>query len=61
MINTKTESTIIRDRIEGGKIILFDPHRSGTQILKKVEIITADGEKRAYEIRRTAKGNYLFN
>jgi hypothetical protein len=49
------------DRIEGDKIILFDPHQSGAQVLKKVEIITADGEKRTYEIKRTANGKYLFN
>ena len=61
MANTKAESTIIIDRIEGDKIILFDPYQSGTKILKKVEIITSDGNKRTYEIRRTSKGKYLFN
>ena len=37
MANTKKKSTINEDRIEGDKIILFDRHQSGPQILKKVE------------------------
>ena len=61
MINEKVRSTDIQDRIEGDKIILNDPHQSGAQVLKKVVIRTAHGDKRTYEIRRTAKGNYLFN
>lgn len=49
------------DRIEGDKIVLFDDLYYGSKTLKRVEIHTVDGKKRTYEIKRTIKGNYLFN
>ena len=55
----ETEPTI--DRIEEDTIILFDRNRVDSKTLKRVEIITQDGSKKSYEIRRTDKGGYLFN
>lgn len=50
-----------QDRIEGDTVILFDSNRLGSRTLKKVEIITSEGKKRTYEIKRTMAGKYLFN
>jgi hypothetical protein len=61
MVRNKAESNNFQDRIEGDKIILIDPHQSGGQVLKKIEIITADGRKRKYKLKRTARGKYLLN
>jgi hypothetical protein len=44
------------DRIEDGKIILYDNSGPGHKILKKVEIITSSGKKRDYKIVKTVKG-----
>ena len=49
------------ERIENDTVILYDESRYGSKTLKKVEIHTIDGKKHTYEIRRTAKGKYLFN
>jgi len=48
------------DRIEGDKIVIFDKDAKGPYTLKKVEIITPTGKK-AYVIKKTRKGGYLFN
>ena len=61
MIKCSSETNPTNDRIEGDTIILFDRNRAGSKTLKKVEIITQDGSKKSYKIRRTVKGNYLFN
>jgi len=55
----KTEST--EDRIEGDTIILYDRNRLDSKTIKKVKIITPEGSYRFYKIKRTVKGNYLFN
>lgn len=50
------------DRIQGDTIFLHDygdTPRSKT--IKKVEILTPNGDLRLYQIKRTAKGRYLFN
>jgi len=49
------------DRIEGDKIILHDNCDFGPKVIKKCEIITKSGSKHRYVIRKTKKGNYLFN
>lgn len=49
------------DRIDGNTITLYDECRPEKKILKRVVIIKSSGEERHYEIRRTAKGGYLFN
>jgi len=49
------------DRIEGDKIVLYDKDLPGPRVLKKVEIISTNGEKRFYKIKKTIKGGYLFN
>jgi hypothetical protein len=49
------------DRIEGDTIILHDDYSKRAALLKKVLIITPSGIKKAYEIKRTKKGGYLFN
>ena len=56
---SETEKT--KDRIEKDTIILHDRNRVGPKTLKRVEIITEDGSKKSYKIRRTIKGGYLFN
>ena len=48
------------DRIEGDEIILFDNSEPAPRVLKKVRIITQNGEKR-YKIRKTRNEGYLFN
>lgn len=50
-----------KDRIEDGRIILFDAGNPNNKTLKKVIIITPEGTKKEYEIKRTNKGGYLFN
>lgn len=47
------------DRIEGKVIILHDTLPEGWQDLKSVVIIKGR-QTRKYTIRRSAKGNYLF-
>ena len=47
------------DRIEGNEIILHDTLPEGWQDLKSV-IIIKGRKTRKYTIRRSAKGNYLF-
>jgi hypothetical protein len=49
------------DRIEGDKIVLYDNYPPGPKVLKKVEIVTPQGNKRFYKIKKTSKGGYLFN
>ena len=49
------------ERIEKDTVILYDKSRFGSKTLKNVEIHTIDGKKHTYEIKRTAKGKYLFN
>ena len=49
------------ERIEDDTVILYDESRFGSKTLKKVEIHTVDGKMLTYEIKRTAKGKYLFN
>lgn len=56
---SETEQT--KDRIEKDTNILFDRNQAGSKTLKKVEIITEDGSKKSYKIKRTIKGGYLFN
>ena len=60
-MSQKKEREDQKDRIVGKRIILYDDDRPGPKILKMVEIITPYGKKRTYAIRRTSKGNYLFN
>ena len=48
-------------KVKDDTIILYDKNDSSSGVLKKVEIVTPDGNIRNYEIRRTSKGNYLFN
>ena len=48
------------DRIEGGKIILYDSATPGPRVLKEVEIITP-WSTRIYRIKKTKKCGYLFN
>jgi hypothetical protein len=50
-----------KDRIEGDRIIIFDPGQPDKKTLKQVEIVTPQGIVKIYEIKRTAKGGYLFN
>lgn len=50
-----------KDRIEGDKIIIHDKCDPKQKVLKKVEIIKANGEKRIFELKRTSRGGYLFN
>ena len=57
--SSKTEHNT--DRIEGDTIILYDRNRVNSKTIKKVKIITPEGFYRSYKIRRTLKGNYLFN
>jgi hypothetical protein len=61
MKNLKREKDFVPDRIQGDTIILYDPCEPGEKVLKKVRIIARSGEIKRYEIRRTAKGGYLFN
>lgn len=49
------------DRIEGDRVILYDRELPGSRVLKRVEIITSNGKRRFYKIKKTAKGGYLFN
>jgi len=49
------------ERGDGDKIIIIDRGDPDNKTVKKVLIITPDGKQRKYEIKRTAKGGYLFN
>ena len=51
----------LTERIEKNKIILYDNCDPKKAVLKEIEIVKPNGEKRKYVLRRTAKGGYLFN
>jgi hypothetical protein len=60
-MNNPAKTQELPERIEKDTVILYDESRYGSKTLKKVEIHTIDGKKHTYEIKRTAKGKYLFN
>ena len=60
-MNNPVKTQEFRKLNEKDTVILYDESRFGSKTLKKVEIHTIDGKKHTYEIKRTAKGKYLFN
>jgi hypothetical protein len=58
--DNKTNPGTYQDHIEGEKIVLFDFFGPVSKVLKTIEIYTKKG-KRTYQLKKTAKGGYLFN
>ncbi len=53
----KTEKPTFTDRVESNRILLC----ANGQFPKMVIIVEENGTKREYQIKKTRKGNYLFN
>lgn len=61
MDNAKTRSGVKSDKIDGSTIIIYDNSSDGSQIIRRLKIITLGGEVREYQLKRTANVKYLLN